>query len=57
LEQSDGLPAADDLGGQSVEIITAVGGSARGPQPDRLGLAVTGQVLDLQADERAFHDP
>src|SRR6266536_2103962 len=32
------------------------GAGGRGPQPHRLGVAVAGQVLDLQPDEGAFHD-
>src|SRR6476646_10137901 len=32
------------------------GASDRAPQPDRLGVAVTGQVIDLQADQGAVND-
>jgi len=30
------------------------GAGGRAPQPDRLGVTVTGQVIDLQADQGSF---
>jgi hypothetical protein len=41
-------PPAVDIGGG--------GAGGRGPQPHRLGVAVAGQVVDLQADQRALDD-
>src|SRR5437588_12098748 len=32
------------------------GAGGRAPQPDRLGVAVTGQVINLQADQGAVND-
>ncbi len=58
LEQPKGVfqvkPAQERLP-EPVHLLRACAG-ARGPQPHRLGVAVAGQVIDLQADQGAFDD-
>ena len=52
LKQAEGVfqvkPAQERLP-EPVDLLRA-GAGARGPQPHRLGVAVAGQVIDLQAD-------